>query len=79
MDVKENLLIHTYRALLDFVIDFQKTRSGVPTRAMIKEIRNWDPLFDLHKATEAQRLAWRRSFTFNWLYDLVNLFSYIVV
>ncbi|KAF7552044.1 hypothetical protein G7Z17_g4596 [Cylindrodendrum hubeiense] len=78
MDVKEQILIHTYRALLDFVLDYQKNRSGAPTRAMMKEIRDWNPAFDLQRATESERLAWRRSFTINWLFDLVNLFSSIV-
>ncbi|KAH7131251.1 hypothetical protein EDB81DRAFT_808203 [Dactylonectria macrodidyma] len=78
LDVKEQLLVNTYQALLDFVVDYQKTRSGAPTRAMMKEIRDWNPAFNLQRATQAERLAWRRSFTINWLYDLVNLFSSIV-
>ncbi|KAK6222923.1 hypothetical protein LQW54_000734 [Pestalotiopsis sp. IQ-011] len=39
----------------------------------------WDPNFDLQRATPEQRLKWRRSYTLNWLYDLVNVFSAIVV
>ncbi|KAI4598718.1 hypothetical protein KJ359_002610 [Pestalotiopsis sp. 9143b] len=56
-----------------------KTRSGKPTKSMLTEIQNWDPDFDLQRATPEQRLKWRRSYTINWLYDLVNVFSAIVV
>jgi len=79
VDVKEQFLIYAYRDLLDFVTDFQKTRSGKPTKAMLKEFSSWDPNLDLQKATEAERLKWRRAYTINWLYDLVNVFSSIVV
>lgn len=79
LDVKEQFMIHTYNDLLDFVVDFQKTRSGKPTKSMLVEIKNWDPDFDLQRATPEQRLKWRRSYTINWLYDLVNVFSAIVV
>lgn len=79
VDVKEQFLIHAYRDLVDFVTDFQKTRSGKPTKRMLAEIRDWDPNFNLQKATNEQRLRWRRSYTISWLYDLVNVFSSIVV
>ncbi|KAK3504638.1 hypothetical protein B0T13DRAFT_485579 [Neurospora crassa] len=42
-------------------------------------IRNWDPNFDLRHATKEERIRWRRSYTINWLYDLVHFFSSIVV
>lgn len=79
VDIKEQFLIHAYRDLLDFVTDFQKNRSGKPTKAMLAEIRDWDPNFNLRTATKEQRIRWRRSYTINWLYDLVNVFSSIVV
>lgn len=79
VDVKEQFLIYTYRDLLDFITDFQKTRSGKPTKPILTEIQNWDPTFDLQRATEEQRIKWRRAYTINWLYDLVNVFSSIVV
>jgi hypothetical protein len=79
VDVKEQFLIHTYRDLLDFITDFQKTRSGKPTKPMLAEIQNWDPTFDLQRATKQRRIKWRRAYTINWLYDLVNVFSSIVV
>lgn len=75
IDLKEHLCLHAYRDLLDFIHDFQKNCNGKPTKRMIKETRDWDPDFDLQKATKEQRLAWRRVYTINWLYDLVNLFS----
>lgn len=79
VDVKEQFLIYAYQDLLDFVTDFQATRSGKPTKAMSAKLANWDPKFNLETATTQQRLDWRRSYTINWLYDLVNVFSSIVV
>ncbi|KAJ9157537.1 hypothetical protein NKR23_g213 [Pleurostoma richardsiae] len=79
IDVKEQLMIHTYQSLLDFITDSQKTRSGKPTKAMLTEIRDWDPTLDLQRASKKQRIKWRRAYTINWLYDLVNVFSSIVV
>lgn len=79
IDIKEQFLIHAYQDLLDFVTDFQKNRSGKPTKRMLAEIRNWDPQFDVQQANKQERIRWRRSYTINWLYDLVNVFSAIVV
>jgi hypothetical protein len=79
IDVKEEFLIYTYQDLFDFIIDYQKTRSGKPTKPMLKSIQDWDPYLNLLRASKGQRLRWRRSFTINWLYDLVNVFSSIVV
>ncbi|KAI1387222.1 uncharacterized protein F4822DRAFT_276754 [Hypoxylon trugodes] len=79
IDIKEQLLIYAYNDLVDFIIDFQKNRSGKPTKRMLKELGNWDPEFDLCRASELERLKWRRCYTINWLYDLVNVFSSIVV
>ncbi|KAE9368958.1 hypothetical protein N431DRAFT_382769 [Stipitochalara longipes BDJ] len=79
VDIKEQFLIHTYTDLSDFIVDFQKTRSGSPSKSMLTEIRDWDPNFNLQKATTHQRIKWRRAYTINWLYDLVNVFSSIVV
>jgi hypothetical protein len=79
VDAEEQLLMHCYRDLLDFVTDFQKTRSGKPTKRMLAEIRDWDPNFNPQNASNEQRLRWRRSYTINRLYDLVNLFSSVVV
>ncbi|OXV06093.1 hypothetical protein Egran_06139 [Elaphomyces granulatus] len=79
VDVKEQFLIHTYRDLLDFLTDFQKTRSGKPTKPLLSEIQNWDPTLNLQRATKESRIKWRRAYTINWLYDLVNVFSSIVV
>jgi hypothetical protein len=79
LDIKEQFLVHTYQALLDFITDFQATRSGKPTKRLLPEIKNWDPIFDPQRATNEQRIKWRRAYTINWLYDLVNVFSSIVV
>ncbi|ORX97348.1 hypothetical protein BCR34DRAFT_578009 [Clohesyomyces aquaticus] len=79
IDVKEQFWIHTYNDLVAFITDFQKNRTGRPTKAMQAQINDWDPKFDLQRATKDDRLKWRRSYSINWLYDLVNVFSSIVV
>ncbi|KAJ5613704.1 hypothetical protein N7528_007358 [Penicillium herquei] len=79
IDMKEGLLIHTFQHLWDFVIDYRKNRSGKPTKAMLKSIKNWDPHCDFSSMSKEERLQWRRSFTINWLYDLVNLFVWYVM
>lgn len=62
----EQFSIRTYTDLLDFITDFQKTRRGKPTKPMI-----------LSNQGAAHQM--RRSYTINWLYDLVNVFSSIVI
>ncbi|KAJ4289980.1 hypothetical protein N0V88_006781 [Collariella sp. IMI 366227] len=79
VDVKEQFMIYAYRDLIDFLEDFQKTRSGKPTKRLLAELRDWDPRFNLQRATNEKRVRWRRVYTINWLYDLVNVFSSIVV
>lgn len=79
VDMKELLLIHAYQDFMAFISDFQKNSNGKPSKALAKELGKWDPDFDLRKATKEERLKWRRAYTINWLYDLVNLFSAIVV
>ncbi len=79
VDVKEQLLVYAYYDLVDFVTDFQTTRTGRPTKRMLDQISNWDPNLDLRCASPAERLKWRRFYTINWLYDLVNVSSSVVV
>ena len=79
LDVKEHFLVYAYWDLLAFVTDFQATRTGKPTKRMLQEIDKWNPTLDLQHATKEQRHRWRRSYTINWLYDLVNVYSSIVV
>ncbi|PVI05746.1 hypothetical protein DM02DRAFT_684084 [Periconia macrospinosa] len=79
VDIKEQIWVNTYQDLIDFLDDFRKNRSGKPTKSMQAQIRDWDPNFDLQRATNDERLQWRRAYTINWLYDLVNVFSSIVV
>ncbi|KAK3291270.1 uncharacterized protein B0H64DRAFT_427284 [Chaetomium fimeti] len=78
-DIKEDVMIHTYHDLIDFIEDAQKTRSNRPTKRMLGEIRDWDPNFNLEQATDEERIRWRRCYTINWLYDLVNAFSSFLV
>ncbi|KAK7949177.1 uncharacterized protein PG986_010063 [Apiospora aurea] len=75
LDMKEQIMLYAYRDLLCFLRDFQKTYSGRPTKRMLDEIQSWDPDYDLQRATPAQRIKWRRTYTVSWLYDLVNASS----
>ncbi|KAM5356712.1 hypothetical protein ACJ41O_003358 [Fusarium nematophilum] len=79
VNVKEQFLIYAYQHLAEFVTDFQANRSGKPTNAMQAKLANWDPNLNLRQATEQQRLDWRRSYIIQWLYDLVNVPSSVVV
>ncbi|KAF9776908.1 hypothetical protein IL306_004853, partial [Fusarium sp. DS 682] len=79
IDIKEQFLIHAYQDLKDFILDFQANRSGKPTKAMQAKIAQWDPNFDLRRATNQDRINWRRCYTIRWLYDLVNVYSSVVV
>ena len=67
VDVKEEFMIHAYWDLIDFVLDFQKTRSGKPTKPMLSKIRDWDQKFDLQRATNVsdQILGVNSLFFFN--------------
>ncbi|CAD0082371.1 unnamed protein product [Aureobasidium vineae] len=76
---REASALHTYQDLLDFLIDYQKNRTGRPTKRMQAKLSGWDPCFNLQEASMQERIAWRRSYTINWLYDLVNVFSHIVL
>ncbi|KAL6231906.1 hypothetical protein BDW75DRAFT_218870 [Aspergillus navahoensis] len=78
IDIREHLMIYAYEDLLDFITDYQKTRSGKPTKPMLRSLK-WDPNLDLRRASKEDRLKWRRAYAINWLYDLVNVFSSIVV
>ncbi|KAL3291172.1 hypothetical protein RB213_014409 [Colletotrichum asianum] len=73
--MKEQLLMYTYQDLVDFCTDFQKSRNGKPTKAMRAKIGTWDPKLSLQSATKEERIQWRRKYTINWLYDLVNEYS----
>ncbi|KAL2063798.1 hypothetical protein VTL71DRAFT_5603 [Oculimacula yallundae] len=80
INVREQFFIHAYTDLVDFINDFQKSRSGKPTASLMSTIyKTWDPKLNLLTASEKQRLKWRRTYTMYWLYDLVNVFSAIVM
>ncbi|KAI5265033.1 hypothetical protein E4T47_08633 [Aureobasidium subglaciale] len=76
VDMNEALSIHVYRDLHDFIVDYQKNRSGKPTRSMQVHLSKWNPDLDLLQACKTDRITWRRMFTINWLYDLVNVYVY---
>lgn len=46
---------------------------------MRAKLNKWCPDFDLQHATNEERVAWRRLYTINWLYDLANVFSSYIV
>ena len=79
LDAKEQFGMHAYHDLVAFITDFQMNRTGKPTKAMQAKLNSWKPDLDLQRATNEERITWRRLYTINWLYDLVNLFSSIVV
>ncbi|EQB48433.1 hypothetical protein CGLO_12334 [Colletotrichum gloeosporioides Cg-14] len=64
-----------YRGLNTAIEYFQKSRNGKPTKAMRAKIGTWDPKLSLQSATKEERIQWRRKYTINWLYDLVNEYS----
>jgi hypothetical protein len=79
LDIEEQFLMYSYKDLCDFITDFQLNRTGKPTKRMQAEIKNWNPKLKLATATKEERIQWRRVYTINWLYDLVNVFSSVVV
>ncbi|CAG9987568.1 unnamed protein product, partial [Clonostachys byssicola] len=79
LDIQEQFLMYSYKDLCDFITDFQLNRTGKPTKRMQAEVRNWNPKLNLASATKEERIQWRRAYTINWLYDLVNVFSSVVV
>jgi hypothetical protein len=79
LELKEHFWVHTYNDLVTFINDFRMNQTGKPTKVMQVQLNDWSPTLDLQRTTNDQRVNWRRSYTINWLYDLVNLFSAIVV
>ncbi|KAK1448420.1 hypothetical protein CCUS01_11640 [Colletotrichum cuscutae] len=75
IDLKEYIQLGTYRDLVDFLEDYQQSEDGKPTTKMLIKIKDWDPTLDLQHTTKRERLKWRRSYTINWLYDLVNSYT----
>jgi len=79
IDVKECSMAHAYWDLLAFIQDFQKNRTGKPTKAMLTRLNDWDPHIDLRNTNKTKRTEWRTVYTINWLYDLVLLWSSIIL
>lgn len=75
VDAQELNMSYAYRDLVSFIEDFRKAgRTGKPTKALQIQL-DWDPDFDILSATDEERICWRRAYTINWLYDLVNVYS----
>ncbi|KAK6844328.1 hypothetical protein PG995_014438 [Apiospora arundinis] len=79
VDIKEQFLIHAYNDLAEFIGDYQKNRNCKPTKRMAAQIQDWGLDYDLQQATDEERVKWRRKYTINWLYDLVNIFAAPVI
>ncbi|THX29952.1 hypothetical protein D6D10_08772 [Aureobasidium pullulans] len=77
--IRELFSAPAFDDLLEFLVDFQKNRSGKPTKRMQARLSSWNPNFDLQEVNTDERMEWRRLYTINWLYDLVNVFSHIVI
>lgn len=78
-DAREAYSVFTYHDLLDLLTDFRMNRTGKPTKRMQAALSTWNPDLDLRKASAADRVEWRRLYTIIWLYDLVDVFSHIVI
>lgn len=74
IDPKEQLSLYAYHDMKDFIIDWQKTKSRKPTESMLAQIGSWDPSADLRQLSYKARIRWRRSYTINWLYDLLYVY-----
>ena len=74
VDPFEAICLNTFQDLCHFVHDYSRNRSGKPTPAMLAQISPFNPLLDLQDISHSARMQWRRAYTINWLYDLVNLF-----
>ncbi|KAH7004710.1 hypothetical protein EDB82DRAFT_487720 [Fusarium venenatum] len=74
-DVKEQFLYNTYMALKDFLDDFRLNRTGRPTNRLGRTLATWDSTVILANLSRDERMAWRRIYIINWLYDLVNVSS----
>ncbi|KAF4555126.1 Hypothetical protein D9617_3g021970 [Elsinoe fawcettii] len=77
LDAKEALSMYAYYDLIDFITDFQQNRNGKPTKEMAKRLQldKWDHNPPLQDMTDAARVLWRRAYTTNYLYELVNAFN----
>ncbi|KAK8134925.1 hypothetical protein PG984_006937 [Apiospora sp. TS-2023a] len=75
LDMKEHVMVYTFRDLLDFLVDYNKYPKGRPTMRTWALIQSLDLQFDLQKATPAQRVSWRRVYTIKWLYGLIDASS----
>lgn len=78
-DDKERCSLYIYHDLLEFLTDFQKNRNGRPTKRMQTLLSCWQPEMNLQQASCEQRVEWRRLYTISWLFDLVSVFSHMVL
>jgi hypothetical protein len=79
LDVKVHFLIHAYNDLVTFITDCRKNRTGKTTKAMQVQLNDCNQNLDLERATNEERVSWRRLYTINWLYVSLNVFSSIAV
>lgn len=75
MHLEEASSLHAYRDLIEFIRDYQKNQNGKPTKRMATELNTWEADEILLLRSNEWRIHWRRLYTINWLYDLVNNFA----
>lgn len=75
VDPLEAICLNVFQDLCDFIQNYRKNKTGKPTRAMLLHISRFNPLLDLQDISHSTRMQWRRAYTINWLFDLVNLFK----
>lgn len=74
-DANEMWLIYAYQDFIAFLRDFWLRKNGQCSAEFARQVKNWDPKFDLTHANREERRRWRNTYTVKWLYDLVNVFS----
>lgn len=80
LDLKEFYSLYAYQDFIAFVQDFKINRDGSKSKRFKELQGTWDPNIDFRRAprpNKKQRRKWRRTYTISWLYDLVNVFSWL--
>ncbi|TKX26247.1 hypothetical protein C1H76_1600 [Elsinoe australis] len=74
MHLEEASSLHAYRDLVEFIRDYQQNQNGKPTKRLTTELNTWEVDGILPIYSNDWCINWRRLYTINWLYDLVNNF-----
>ncbi|KAF2221548.1 hypothetical protein BDZ85DRAFT_201789 [Elsinoe ampelina] len=73
LDAHEWFSGHTFDALYYFQTDFQKNKTGKPTKRFASAMAGWDSKMPIYDIKDSDRIAWRHGYTLNLLYELVAL------